>query len=166
MMELIKYAMQEPLWVAKLSVVYLGHPIFFFLFLALVKDNGDENSKTIAGFKVMEHVSVNTDKIILPVYLAVTLTAYLAWLVLEVAVLQLFAGFEVELFLALQVSWWSLGFAIPGLLNLFVWTFGGGMEGNVFGFILSLPMLIASLAYAILWAVYLAKAFEHHDVNP
>jgi len=142
----------------KISLVYLGHPILFFGYLFLLLD------KTIAGVNASTKVSTNVYRINICLYIAVTLTVFLVWLVIQVEVFKRFSGFQVDQFLSRQASVPSLLAAIPGLLNLYVWT-GQGMEGNVFGFLFFLPLLIASVMYVILWIVCAVESFVPRVVS-
>jgi hypothetical protein len=46
-----------------------------------------------------------------------------------------------------------------------LWTIGDGMEGNAFGFLLALPMLIVSVAYIVMWIATVSRSFHAADNN-
>lgn len=163
MHDIIKYSYstQDPLWIFKLLfVVYLGHPI---LFLGFLFSFWGPASTRIKAFKI---VSTNTFRLNLALFVAITLPLYLAWLVIQVEFLKKCfpSKFRVETFLAYQTSILSLLIALPGLLNLMAWT-GPGMEGNVFGFICILPMVLASLGYLLLWVIYVLMSLVNNNDN-
>lgn len=143
-MDVIQYSMQKPLWMCKLFLVYLGHPILFLGFLFLF--GGLRSAENYAFTKI----STNVHRINLGLYLALTLPVFLAWIVIQVELFNFLPGFRVEYFLAYQTSVFSLFFAIPGLMNLRAFACEG-IEGDSFGFLVLLPMLFACVGYVILW---------------
>jgi hypothetical protein len=70
--------------------------------------------------------------------------------------------FDAETFFNYHISVVSCLWAIPGLLNILVWS-TSGMEGNVMGFCFALPLLIATLAYIVrgIMALVASMVYTH-----
>lgn len=149
------HAVSQPLWSLKLFFVYLGNPLVFLLYFPLAL----ALHKLIPFIPVTTKVEINTDRISPLLFLALTLPVYILWIVGQVALyLRLAPNFQLDIFLAKMVSIPSLLFAIPGVFNILIWV-TTGMEGNVMGFLLALPLLICSVAYPILWILSIRAAW-------
>lgn len=136
---------QGTLWFIKFFMVYLGHPILFFLFFFGLgkKSFGPFMTFTILGF--------NTPRINIVLYLLITFPIYITWLYLEIIVLiRVHSTFSLEKFLECVTSNASTVLSIPGILNLLVFA-TTGMEGDVFGVFFAVPLLLTSLSYLVLW---------------
>lgn len=133
-------------WSIKYFIVYLGNPILFFLYIIGLGE------RSIGPFVTFTKLGYNTNRINILLYLSITFPIYIAWLCLQIIVLRRVhsTSFSLDKFLECAASNGSLISSIPGLISLLVFA-TSGMEGNVFGFLFALPMLLASLSYIILW---------------
>lgn len=107
---------------------------------------------------MMKEVSTNVNWLNPVTYIAITFPLYIFWLSLQ----NTFLHIDLETFLESYVSIGAVVAAVPGLYNLFVWC-TQGMEGNVFGFLFFLPLLIASIFYLSMWIMALRGAYTSYE---
>lgn len=147
----------------KCVFLYAGHPILFLAYLAYCGQGSlGGDGVTYFGVESFCKVGANVYKIHLGLYLLLTFPVYLLWSLAIPSILSLRRSFCLETYLRSRVSNKSLFFALPGLLNLYVWS-SEGMEGNVFSFLFGLPLLGASLGYFINWVDDVIKSFQRSD---
>ncbi|KAI2509074.1 hypothetical protein MHU86_5322 [Fragilaria crotonensis] len=146
------------------SIVYLGNPILFFLYaylFAMSNMESDQEGKKILGIATVKKVDLNVVWLNPALYVLITFPLYAFWIWLQVTLLTLACSskctFDAEIFYNHYVSIASCLWAIPGLLNMLVWS-TCGMEGNLMGFCFFLPLLIATLAYIIMWIIALVAS--------
>jgi hypothetical protein len=112
-----------------------------------------DNGVAIFGLKTFKKVEVNTDWMNPGLYVLFTLPLYIAWVALQIELLpSCFPSrtFDHGALLASYASVGALFAALPGILNLLVFS-TSGMEGNVMGFLFALPLLIAIGFYFGMW---------------
>jgi hypothetical protein len=131
------------------AIIAVGHPILFWVFLLFVaRGSFGSTDPRVLGVPLFFPVQTNVYRINLWVYVPYALALYSLWIAAQYLVL-----FEVNDF-----SWKNFAsrkFTVPylvvcglGYLNLYVWVIG--MEGNVFGFIFGIPLLVLSVVVGIL----------------
>ncbi|KAI2509086.1 hypothetical protein MHU86_5334 [Fragilaria crotonensis] len=127
----------------------------------MMNKESDQDCKKILGITSLKMVDVNVTWLNPALYVLITFPLYAFWIWLQVTFLTLACSskctFDAEIFYNHYVSIVSCLWAIPGLLNMYVWS-TSGMEGNVMGFIFALPLLIATLAYIIRWIIALVAS--------
>jgi hypothetical protein len=68
----------------------------------------------------------------------------------------------VDKFCAYQSNVPSCLLAIPGLLNLLVWS-TAGMEGNIMGLLVCPFLLVSAIGYIVTWFEYASASLDHQD---
>ncbi|KAI2497779.1 hypothetical protein MHU86_16721 [Fragilaria crotonensis] len=164
MNELIEIAKQQPVRsIIRYSLVYLGNPIIFFLYLSAManKESSNQYGKKILGIISVKMVDINVAWLNPALYVLITLPFYTLWIWLQVTLLTLACSskctFDAQIFYDHHTSVAACLWAIPGLYNILVWS-TSGMEGNVMGLFFALPLLIATLAYIIMWIMALVAS--------
>jgi hypothetical protein len=164
MNELIEIAKQRPVWsIIGCSLVYLGNPIVFFSYVGAVSNEESDDGKKILGITSIKKVenTINVAWLNSALYVLITFPLYVFWIWVQVTLLTLICSskctFAAEIFYNHLISVGSCLWAIPGLLNMYVWS-TSGMEGNVMGFLFALPLLISTLAYIITWIIALVAS--------
>jgi hypothetical protein len=158
MNELIEITKQQPVRsIIGCSLVYLGNPIvFIFYLLAMSNKESDQDGKKILGITSIKMIGTNTAWLNPVLYVLITFPLYAFWIWVQVTLLTLRCSskckFDAEIFYNHHISVASCLWAIPGLLNILVWS-TSGMEGNIMGFFFAPPLLIAILAYIIKWMI-------------
>ena len=149
-------------WKIRFAAVYLGNPVVFFAFLFLLGIFFSLIPARLTpsddSWFVMKEVSTNVNWLNPVTYIAITFPLYIFWLSLQ----NTFLHIDLETFLESYVSIGAVVAAVPGLYNLFVWC-TQGMEGNVFGFLFFLPLLIASIFYLSMWIMALRGAYTSYE---
>jgi hypothetical protein len=151
--------------------VYLGNPLLFIAYMLAMGDSASQDGKTIFGFKTFKTVAFNTSRINLFLYVLITLPLYAAWFWAQIHCIVPFflwllrssRTLNVDAYCARQAGVGACIAAIPGLLSMLVWS-TTGMEGNVMGFLFALPLLVAAIAYIILWFVAICSSLEYQQV--
>lgn len=137
------------------ALIGVSHPVVFALYFWLTGATG------IEGF---HELSTNVQAIHLPLFLAFSLPLYLAWTVAHVVVLRRFRpAFSAKRYLRSSFLRELLPCAF-GALHLAVWV--NGMEGNVFGFLFALPLLLACLVSVALYLFHTFRAFTGRFDDP
>jgi len=137
---------QDASWIFRFVLVCLGNPVLFFLFLSL-RQFGD-------SWFTISRVGFNVDWINPLTYTLVTLPLYSLWISINIIGCRV----NLETFLEHYVAIVAIVVSMPGLMNLCVWC-TSGMEGNIFGLIFFLPMLIATTINFFLWIRALMNSF-------
>ena len=104
--------------------------------------------------------------------MALTLPPYLLWFWTQARVLIPLLCYllgstrvlNVDTFCAKYAGPGACAAAIPGLVNLWVWS-TEGMEGNVMGFIFAPILLLAAALYVVLWIVAVVSSLERQVVQ-
>ena len=139
-----------------LWLVSLGHPIIFFLYLYLLAGGSfGRKAVTILGIKSFYYQSTNVYAINIYLFGLFSLITYAIWIGLHTLILKKYLkSFNVHSYLKRK---FMMGIPISslGALNLYAWV--GGMEGNIFSFFLSFPMLILVLIALSIYSVDLYK---------
>jgi hypothetical protein len=134
-------------------IAALGHPVLFFCYLSWFADDSlGIQSIDIFGFKAFYNVSTNVYRINLIMFSIFSLLTYYFWIQLQVIILRCFKKYDVNKFISSQLN---AGFfvGIFGLLNLLLWCVG--MEGNIFGFIVALPLFLLAIISIIIFIIQL-----------
>ncbi|KAI2493989.1 hypothetical protein MHU86_20563 [Fragilaria crotonensis] len=141
--DLIEIAKQQPVRsIIGGSIVYLGNPIVFFLYMFTMMNNeSEQDGKKILGITSIKRLGDNVSWLNPALYVLITFPLFVFWIWLQVTLLTRACStkctFDAEIFYNHYVSIVSCLWAIPGLLNMYVWS-TCGMEGNVMGFIFAL----------------------------
>lgn len=117
----------------------IGHPILFFLFLTL--------SGLFESDIFLQPLETNVYRLNAWIYLPYALIVYGLWLALQCWVIQKLHHRAPEATLKLKFTATYLILCGLGYINLLFWFIG--MEGNVFGFIFSFPLLVLSVILAL-----------------
>jgi hypothetical protein len=169
---IVDFVSTHPYWPLRFLLVYLGNPILFVSYFGQMSDNTSEDGIRIFGVKTFTTVSTNVSKLNFAMYVLITLPPYLMWFWAQIRIIVPFVCFlfgsthalNVDTFCARQAGVGACLAAIPGLLNMLVWS-TEGMEGNIMGFIFALPLLIAAIFYVVLWIDGVCASLEH-QVQP
>jgi len=153
-------------WGVRFFLVYLGNPVIFLLFIVTVFELAPDSSL------LSKKVSTNVTWLNPLTYILVTLPLYMGWIVGLIGLSSNILGggccfvgnFDYEKFLAWYVSPGAIIASTPGLVNLYIWC-TSGMEGNIFGFIFALPLLIAAVVNSVMWIRAFVSSFTRQD-NP
>lgn len=149
---IVESLLRTALWILRVFILYLGHPILFLCYLFTL------SGKKISGIETFTKPDTDVYKINMGLYVALTLPVFLYWLLVQLIVLNNFPNFDMDRFLKSETSLLSEIIAIPGIVNL--WTFAtDGMEQDVFCCFFFIPLVLASIGYAMLWFIFLAKSF-------
>jgi hypothetical protein len=167
----LEYARIHPAWPVRFLAVYLGNPLLFIAYMLAMGDSASQDGKAIFGFKTFKTVAFNTSRINLILYVLITLPLYVAWFWAQIHwivpfflwLLRSSRTLNVDTFCARQAGVGACTAAIPGLLSLLVWS-TTGMEGNAMGFLFALPLLVAAIAYTIMWFVAVCSSLEYQQV--
>lgn len=123
----------------------LGHAIIFFIFLFCLADS----PQLIKLFgPLLFEVATNVFQINLLVYIPYALILYGLWLNLQFWILHRFRQFSIQDFFSKKFTKPYLILCGLGYINLFFWLMG--MEGNAFGFLFALPLLLLAFFLAVL----------------
>jgi hypothetical protein len=163
------FAASHPFWALRLALMYLGNPILFVAYFARTSDNTSQDGIRILGRRTFRVVDDNCSRINLGLYVVLTMPPYLLWFWTQARVLIPLLCWllgsthflNVGAFCARYADSAACASAIPGLLNLLVWSTPGGMEGNLMGMFCALPLLVAAFAYVALWIVAVGFSLEH-----
>jgi hypothetical protein len=163
----LEFIRGHPYWALRFLLVYLGNPILFVAYFAALAGRSYDASRTLLGIKTFKPVATNTCRINIGMFVLVTLPLYLLWFFIQLSVIPvLFRAsphtLNVGTFCAHYAGLGACLAAIPGVLNMHVWS-TSGMEGNVMGFAFALPLLVAAGAYVVLWFVAVCTSFEVYD---
>ena len=153
---IVDYGKDKPWWVVRFVAVGLGNPFVFLVY----KDYVTEHHKVL-GITAIKDVGVHTKWINPLLFVAVALPYYLVWVLFNVEAIRLVTvcsdrSFDASNYFETYTPM-AAAVAIPGLLNLLVWG-TSGMEGNVFGFMFFLPLLIAQVLYLAMWVYALCSS--------
>ena len=153
---IVDYGKDKPWWVVRFVAVGLGNPFVFLVY----KDYVTEHHKVL-GIIAIEDVGVHTKWINPLLFVAVALPYYLVWVLFNVEAIRLVTvcsdrSFDASNYFETYTPM-AAAVAIPGLLNLLAWG-TSGMEGNVFGFMFFLPLLIAQVLYLAMWVYALCSS--------
>jgi hypothetical protein len=167
----LEFARGHPGWPVRFVAVYLGNPLIFIAYMLAMGDSASQDGKSICGFKTFKTVAFNTSRINLILYVLITLPLYAAWFWAQIHwivpfflwLLRSSKTLNVDTYCARQAGVGACLAAIPGLLSMLVWS-TTGMEGNVMGFLFALPLLVAAIAYIILWFVAVGSSLEYQQV--
>lgn len=131
------------------AMIAVGHPIVFLVFLFFVSTGrlGSPDNR-LFGMPLFFSVETNVDRINFWVYVPYALGLYGLWIGIQYLILRQLRGFSWEDFASKKFTVPYLALCGMGYLNLCFWAIG--MEGNVFGFIFFLPLLMLSLVVGIL----------------
>ena len=168
---LIEFVKRNAGWLLRFLVVYLGNPIIFLSFMFSFMGASGDDGKKIFGMRTFVWTSINVYRLNAFLYLLLTLPLYCAWFWAQLQLLPLCPSrrtFDPDMFCQLytfQTNWCLFLWTVPGIYNLMLWTIGDGMEGNAFGFLLALPMLIVSVAYIVMWIATVSRSFHAADNN-
>lgn len=153
---IVDYGKDKPLWVASFVAVYLGNPLAFVGYLFISTGGSSFSQGKVLGITAFKSVSTNTTRMNPWLFVAVTFPVYLLWVLFNVWAIKAVnvcrdRSFDANNYVETYMHPpWAAAVAIPGLLNLLVWS-TGGMEGNVIGFVFALPLLIVSVLYLAMW---------------
>lgn len=133
----------------KYVICALGHPLLFLYFLFYLAEESFGNTKdSFIGQPLFFEVSTNVYRLNFLVYVPYALILYGIWLGIQFWLLHQFRRFTLEQFLAKKFTTFYLILCGMGWINIIFWIMG--MEGNVFGFIFALPLLLLSLLVAFM----------------
>lgn len=139
-------------WGALLFVfVSVGHPAMFWLLLWFYGLFDSIGSKVL-----FYSIGSNTYKIKLWLFIVSASFVYFICLSLQVLIIRLFRKINIRRFIEIKLSIIPIIISALGFVNLALWC--GGMEGNVFGFIIALPLLGLTLISFIVFLVFLVRA--------
>jgi hypothetical protein len=168
----LELARAHPDWPVRFLAVYLGNPIIFISYVALMGfGNSSEDVPRIFGFKTFKYVDTNTAQLNLFLFVLITLPIYVLWFWAQIHLIVPFYLTVLRSSRTLNVDTYCNHYAgvgaciaaSPGLLNMLVWS-TSGMEGNVMGFLFALPLLIAVIAYIVMWFVAVCTSIEYQQV--
>lgn len=127
----------------------IGHAIIFIMFLIFLSGDifGDINWKLLGQPSFFE-VATNVYRINLWVYIPYALIFYAVWIGIQFWILHRFRHFTLEKFVEKKFTFFYLIFCGLGYINLIAWIIG--MEGNVFGFVFVLPLMLLALILGVM----------------
>jgi hypothetical protein len=166
-----EYAGSHPYWPARFLLVYLGNPILFVSYFGAMSDNTSEDGVRILGVRTFRTFDVNISRVNVALYVLVTFPMYALWFWTQARVLIPLLCYllgstrvlNVDTFCAKYASAGACAAAVPGLVNLWVWS-TEGMEGNAM-VVFVLPLLIAAVFYVALWIVAVVSSLERQVVQ-
>ncbi len=122
----------------------LGHPLVFLaLHFSLENESLGGMDANFFGQPLFFMISTNVYRLNLLLYIPYALLVYGIWLGFQFLVLHQFRHVSFDSFIARKFTPFYLSLCGIGLINLIFWIIG--MEGNAFGFIFALPLMIISL---------------------
>ena len=150
------YGKDKPWWVARFVAVCLGNPLAFFGYFGYVTQHHE-----VLGITAFKDLGGNIFWMNPLLFVAVTFPIYLLWVLFNVEAIRAVTvcsdrSFDANNYFETYTPR-AAAVAIPGLLNLLVWG-TSGMEGNVFGFMFFLPLLIAQVLYLAMWVYALCSS--------
>jgi hypothetical protein len=165
-----EYAGSHPYWPARFLLVYLGNPIVFVSYFGAMSNSTFEDGVRIFGIRTFRTVGFNISRVNIFLYVLITSPLYALWFWTQARVLiPLLCNLvgsthvlNIETFCAKYAGPGACAAAVPGLVNLWVWS-TEGMEGNAMGFIFALPLLIAAVFYVVLSIAAAVSSLERPD---
>lgn len=147
-----------PLYVLLATIIAWTNPLVMLAFSQVWKILAIEYWLAIPSFF---HPGSNTDQINLTAFLPAGSLLYYAWVRSQVAFFsKRRPHFSPRRFLASKALG-NIPACAVGAINL--WVFAkDGMEGNVFGFLFALPLLVVVLVSIVVWIVQTIRASRGH----
>jgi hypothetical protein len=109
---------------------------------------------------VSKEIGSNTTKINILLFIPIAIAIYLLWNSLTFFILHYFKpDLKFLNYLELKYNTWDLLACIAGLIALFV-SSANGMEGNIFGFIFFLPLILSQTAILVLFVRFVYLLFK------
>lgn len=129
----------------------VGNPLVFGLYMTC-----SPRLASVLGTEASFKVDTNVRRINVPLFLFFSFTLYVCGVYLHVALHRAVTRFNARVMFSYAFSPWSLLLSLPGLFNFYVWAWVG-MEGNVFGFLFVLPLLITQFLTCVHWIFAMRK---------
>lgn len=124
------------------------NPTVFFVYLLSMSSGLGKGSATIFGISAFRRVSINVYAAEIGIFLPFAIGIYAIFFFLNYNLIIRFKkDFSFNLYKEKRLTWWCLIPCSIGGINLTGWIVG--MEGNIFGLILGIPLLIAILIQLI-----------------
>ena len=152
------------------TLIAIGHPLIF-LFYSTLFANGSLGSEAIEifGFKSFSYVSTNIYKINLTLFSIFAIVFYMIFILIELYIgsnlrYRFFnKNINIEKYFKSKIGMGHCAISLLSSFNLLAWT--SGVEGNIFGFYMAIPMLILCVLSGGLHFINIIKLFSgYYDI--
>lgn len=153
---IVDFVSSHPYWPLRFLLVYLGNPIIFLSYLLKFSNYTSQDGVQIFGFKTFTVESTDFCRLNFVLFVVLTLPPYLLWFWIQTRIVGPLFCYMFELKHVLNVGKFCYHYAgvgqcvaaIPGLLNLLVWSTG---RMKFMWSFLPLSLAIAVFFYVVLW---------------